>query len=67
MFGLDKWAQQAHLVSHLIVAAGSWLLEEGNPVFAKIPVAVQPELKAEIQSEVASRQKILAAADAKKA
>jgi len=62
MFGFNAWAAKQHLVSHLIVSVGSWLLEPGNPVMAYVPVVTQPELIQEIKNEVAARQKVLSEA-----
>jgi hypothetical protein len=59
MFGLDAWLAKKHLVSHLIVAFGKWVSEPGNPLLAHVPAAIQPELLAEIASEVAARQKMI--------
>lgn len=67
MFGLDALASKGHLVSRLILAGANWLIEPGNPVFSKIPAAVQPEVLAELKSEIASREAILSTAEAKKA
>lgn len=59
MFGLNAWLAKQHLVSHLIVAAGKWLLEKNNPIMSHVSPEYQSELESELQTVVDEREKVL--------